>query len=214
MLRVPMFALLGLRTFTRGGYERASKNFQPSRMDSPNALDGRTVMVTGASPGGIGYQIALEAARRGATVHVVCRSEKKGRQAVDSIRSATQNANVVLKVCDLASLQSIKALAREYTDGERPEDLHVLVNNAGLMVHGGERSADGFELNFAVNTLGTYVLTRMLEPALQRCAPSRVVVVSSGGALTEHLEVDDLEMERRKGGVDGTVQVSGVCVLT
>jgi len=65
------------------------------------------------------------------------------------------------------------------------------------------KSADGYEVNFATNTLGTFALTALLMNALKRAAKStvgsaRVVMVSSGGMYTEGLEVDDLQMEKPK----------------
>lgn len=112
----------------------------------------------------------------------------------------------VLQLCDVSSLQSIRTFASEYVASGRP--IHALINNAGLMVHDGQRSADGYDLNFATNTLGTWALTRALAPALKRSAPARVIFVSSGGALTESLHVDGMEgpVPGALGKTDGTVQ--------
>lgn len=74
----------------------------------------------------------------------------------------------------------------------------VQVNNAGVLIHDGSKSIDGYEINFATNTLGTYALTKGLEPVLKASSPSRVIMVSSGGALTSGLEVDDLESRTLK----------------
>jgi dehydrogenase/reductase SDR family protein 12 len=102
-------------------------------------------------------------------------------------------------------MAAIKALGEDFSRNQTP--LHVLINNAGVMVHNKEVSADGLELNFATNTLGSYALTRALEPALKRAAPSRVIFVSSGGALTEKLEVNDLQGDDIRDKKDfGTVQ--------
>lgn len=81
--------------------------------------------------------------------------------------------------------------------------MSVKVNNAGVMVHDGQVSVDGYELNFATNTLGTYALTKGLESCLKDSAPSKVIFISSGGALTAHLEVNDLESKKMKSG-DGS----------
>ena len=106
------------------------------------------------------------------------------------------------QVCDLSSLASIRELAEAW--GAAP--LHLLICNAGLMVHEREASAEGYELNFAVNTLGTLALVLALEPALLAAAPAaRVVLVSSGGQYTAPLVVDDLEGKRMRK-FDGTVQ--------
>lgn len=96
----------------------------------------------------------------------------------------------------------MKALSETYVSGGDP--LHVLVNNAGCMVHERTATPEGVEANFATNTLGTWALTEGLMPALRRTEDARVVTVSSAGMLTEKLELDDVEMKR--GGFDGTVQ--------
>jgi dehydrogenase/reductase SDR family protein 12 len=79
------------------------------------------------------------------------------------------------------------------------------VNNAGCMVNEREETEDGLEKNFATNTLGTYILTVTLLPLLEKAADgARVVVVSSGGMLTQKLNVSDLQSERVKP-FDGTM---------
>ena len=202
MLRVPFFLYIGLKNFSRSGYERAARSFDPKATECD--LHGVSVMVTGANQG-IGLQVSLELAKRGATLYMVCRNEVRGAQAVSSIMEKTGNANVHLKICDISSLDAVKSLGDEFKQSQLP--IHVLVNNAGLMVHGGERSKDGIEMNFATNTLGTYYLTRVMEPVLRKSAPARVIFVSSGGALTEDLEINDLEGKRIQASKDfGTKQ--------
>lgn len=53
-----------------------------------------------------------------------------------------------------------------------------------LQINEPAKSADGYELSFATNTLGCFALTLLLEPVLKRSAPARVIFVSSGGMLT------------------------------
>ncbi|XP_053732833.1 dehydrogenase/reductase SDR family member 12 isoform X2 [Synchiropus splendidus] len=81
--------------------------------------------------------------------------------------------------------------------------LHVLINNAGCMVNQRELTEEGLEKNFATNTLGTYILTMVLIPILKKAEDPRVVTVSSGGMLTQKLNVDDLQFE--KATFDGTM---------
>lgn len=107
------------------------------------------------------------------------------------------------QVCDLSSMAAVRAFAAAYVASGQP--LHILVNNAGAMVHTRQHTAEGVELNFATNTLGTWALTELLLPVLERSAPARVITVSTGGVLSECLEVDDLEWA--KGArFDGTRQ--------
>jgi dehydrogenase/reductase SDR family member 12 len=75
------------------------------------------------------------------------------------------------------------ATSDERSSPVSPLQLDCLINNAGAMVHERTDSPDGLERNFAVNVMGTYVLTELLLPALERAECPRVVTVSSGGML-------------------------------
>lgn len=94
-------------------------------------LRGRACLVTGANQG-IGFQIAKDLAARGCTLFMACRSEARGRAAVEAVQTQTENKDVHLKLCDLASLASIAALVRDLE--ARSTRLYLLVNNAGCMV--------------------------------------------------------------------------------
>uniref|UniRef100_A0A061RP24 Dehydrogenase reductase sdr family member 12-like n=1 Tax=Tetraselmis sp. GSL018 TaxID=582737 RepID=A0A061RP24_9CHLO len=197
--RAAQFGIMGLKHFTKDGYKFNSKKFDNSTLERD--LKGYVCFVTGANQG-IGYQASLELAKRNATLYMVCRSRARGEEAVAKIKELSGNQDVFLKVCDISSLEQIRSLASE-VDGENVP-CHVLVNNAGCMRHNAlGKSADGYEVNFATNTLGTFALTALLMNALKRAAKStvgsaRVVMVSSGGMYTEGLEVDDLQMEKPK----------------
>ncbi|KAG7667268.1 hypothetical protein Ndes2526B_g04229 [Nannochloris sp. 'desiccata'] len=216
MFRLPFFIYVGLKNFTRGGYEKAAASFDASL--TKRDLKGVSAMVTGANQG-IGYQASLDLASRGSTLYMICRNETRGKEAVEKVKQETGNTDVHLRLCDLSSLSSIFTFAKDFEASGKP--LHLLVNNAGLMVHEGERSVDNYEMNFAVNTLGNYAITRALEPVLKRTAATasaatsgsknppavRVIFVASGGALTEHLEIDDLEGTKIAQKKDfGTIQ--------
>jgi dehydrogenase/reductase SDR family protein 12 len=192
MIRLPFFLAYGMRKFTRSGFEKASKSF----IDDDLAVDlkGKHILITGGNQG-IGFSAAISLAKRGATIHLVCRSLEKGEEAVTRIKSETGNEEVHLHICNVSSLQDIKKLATDYKQKGLP--VHVLINNAGVMVDH-SKSADGYETNFATNTLGSHAMTRAFESILKSSAPSRVIFVSSGGSLTEPLVVDDLEGENLK----------------
>lgn len=139
---------------------------------------GRTALVTGANSG-IGWQTALELARRGARVRLASRNAGRGEAAVRRIRQQAPAADIELVLLDLASLASIKEVAEGW-DGP----LHLLVNNAGVMAPPKLRkTSDGFELQFGTNHLGHFALTGRLLPALLSTGAAgdraRVVTVSS-----------------------------------
>jgi NAD(P)-dependent dehydrogenase (short-subunit alcohol dehydrogenase family) len=80
---------------------------------------------------------------------------------------------------DLGSLANVRAFARELEARDLP--LRALVCNAGLQfTTGPQLSADGFELTFAVNHLGHFLLVNLVLARLLAHAPARIVVVASG----------------------------------
>ena len=142
-------------------------------------LDGRTFYVTGANSG-IGRATAEALAARGATVILAARSEERTRPVLDAIRSRFPHAAVEFAPLDLADLASVRRAADAFLASRRVLD--VLLNNAGVA---GTRalSADGFDITYATNHIGPFLLTSLLLPAVLRAPQGRVVNVSSVGHL-------------------------------
>jgi len=182
------------------GYEYHEKTYDAS--DLAVNLTGRYCIVTGGNQG-LGYATATELARRGATVRLVCRNAQRGEAAVASIRAATGNDAVSLTVADLGSVAQAKRVASEYIASGAP--LHLLVNNAGALIDPRTETSEGLEANFAVNTLTPFILTEELLPLLRASAPSRAIMVSSGGQYTEELVTKDLQWSK-EGGFSGARQ--------
>lgn len=156
-------------------------------------MRGKTCLVTGANSG-IGLETARGLAQRGARVVLLCRDEARGRAALEQLRSATDSAALELVRLDLASLTSVRQAAEQVL--ERCPEIHVLVNNAGLVLGERTETLDGFESTFAINHLGPFLLTRLLLERLRRSAPARVIMVSSEAHRIGHLGWGDL-MSRR-----------------
>ena len=137
-------------------------------------LTGRRAIVTGANSG-IGYIEALELARHGADVVLAVRNTDAGEAAVQRIRADGVAGTARVERLDLASQESVHALADRF---EGPLDL--LVNNAGVMTPPRHRTTtDGFELQFGTNHLGHFALTGLLMPHLLDAPAPRVTTVSS-----------------------------------
>ena len=157
----------------------------------------RVVLVTG-STGGLGREAAKMLALQGDHVIIHGRNVERGEELVAEI-TAEGNGSARFYRADFASLSETRALGeailRDY------DRLDVLVNNAGIFFpNSTERrlSDDGYELNFQVNYLSGYVLTRMLTPLLQASAPSRIINVSSGAQ--QALDFDNLMLESNFDG--------------
>lgn len=153
---------------------------------------GRTAVVTGANSG-IGYVTARELARSGAHVVLACRSEARGREAVEQLTGEVPGADVELRPLDLGDLASVREFAARL-----PYDrLDLLVNNAGVMALPYGTTADGFETQFGVNHLGHFALTGLLLPTLLGTPGARVVTVSSMAHLLGNIDPRDLNSDRR-----------------
>jgi NAD(P)-dependent dehydrogenase (short-subunit alcohol dehydrogenase family) len=160
-------------------------------LDLPD-LSGRRALVTGGSDG-IGLGITRRLAAAGAEVVVPVRNRAKGEAAVATIRRDHPTARVVLKDLDLASLQSVAALGEELRTEGRP--IHVLVNNAGVMVPPERRTtADGFELQLGTNHLGHVALVAHLLPLLS-AGGARVTSQLSVAARNGAMHWDDVNWE-------------------
>ncbi|KAM3861676.1 dehydrogenase/reductase SDR family member 12 [Diretmus argenteus] len=195
--RNAVWLVKGLKEYTKSGYEAEEKHFTPTDLDVN--LSGRSFMVTGSNSG-IGKCTALEIAKRGGTVHMVCRNKGRAEAAKDDIVKQSENQNVYIHLVDMSSARQVWEFAQNFSQSN---SLNVLINNAGCMVNQRELTEEGLEKNFATNTLGTYILTTALIPALKEAEDPRVITVSSGGMLTQRLNVDDLQVE--KGTFDGTM---------
>uniref|UniRef100_A0A8C6VI93 Dehydrogenase/reductase SDR family member 13-like n=1 Tax=Naja naja TaxID=35670 RepID=A0A8C6VI93_NAJNA len=124
---------------------------------------------------GIGKATAVDLARRGARVILGCRNKARGESAMYDIRRESGNSEVILMILDLGSLNSVRAFAQTFLASE--PRLDILINNAGVFTTG--QSADGFDQAFQVNHLGHFLLTHLLLDRLKRCAPSRIIILSS-----------------------------------
>lgn len=156
-------------------------------------LEGRSVMVTGANAG-IGKAISLELCRRGARVHMVCRNPEKGEAAREQI-ALESGVEPELHICDVSSLASVREFATAFVAGE--EELDVLINNAGVMPPERRHTDEGFELTFATNVLGPFLLTELLLARLRESENGRVVMMSSGGMYSSGFRLDDPQLEGR-----------------
>lgn len=163
--------------------------------DSTPNLQGKTILITGATAG-IGEVAARELARSKARIVLVGRNPEKCDASVASIRDQTGNAEVESIVADLSSMAEVRRLAETFQ--ERYDRLDVLLNNAGAMFSTRMETADGFERTFALNHLAYFLLTNLLLDRLKASAPSRVVNVASDAhrVARNGLNFDDLQRQR------------------
>jgi NAD(P)-dependent dehydrogenase (short-subunit alcohol dehydrogenase family) len=157
-------------------------------------LRGRNAIVTGAS-GGLGAETARALAEKGANITLTARDPAKAAPVAEAVRSESAGGSVEVAELDLTSLESVREFAARFNEAH--EELHILVDNAGIMACPLARTEQGWELQFATNHLGHFLLTGLLVPALRAGAPSRIVIVSSAAHLLSPVNFDDVHFERR-----------------
>jgi NAD(P)-dependent dehydrogenase (short-subunit alcohol dehydrogenase family) len=151
---------------------------------------GKVVVITGANSG-LGFETASALAEKGAAVVLAVRSEEKGIQAADLIKSAHTRANVRVMQLDLSELASIKKFAEDFQ--RNYDGLSILINNAGIMIPPFRMTKDGFESQFGSNHLGHFALTGLLLPRLLATPGSRVVTLSSIAARSGKIDFSNLD---------------------
>ncbi|KKN39192.1 hypothetical protein LCGC14_0745760 [marine sediment metagenome] len=159
------------------------------------AMEGKICLITGANSG-IGKATAIGLAKEGATIIMLCRDKDRGEKAKKEIIDFTNNKDVELFLCDLSSQKDIRKFVSEFK--EKHQNLHVLINNAGLMVPKFTLSDEGYEMNFIVNHLAPFLLTNLLLDILKESAPSRIINVSSGLHKRGKMDFDDLQGKNKK----------------
>jgi retinol dehydrogenase 12 len=172
-------------------------------------MSGKTVLVTGGNTG-IGLETAAGLAAMGAEVIITSRDEAKGKAAVEEIRRRHPDARVEAMELDLVRLADVRRFAAEFN--ERFPHLHVLVNNAGLILSDRQVTEDDFESTFQINHLGPFLLTHLLLDKLKASAPSRIVNVASAAHRGGRLDFADLQSERSyaKMRVYGTTKLCNI----
>ena len=123
----------------------------------------KNVIITGANSG-LGFETAKKIAMdKDCRVILACRNEEKAARAGADIVKATDNDQVVPMRLDTSSLSSVRAFVCAYI--QKYGTVDVLINNAGISpMRGSGLTDEGFELVFATNYLGHFLLTQLLLP--------------------------------------------------
>jgi retinol dehydrogenase 12 len=150
-------------------------------------------VITGTTHG-IGRVTSRELARAGRTVVMLCRDVAAAAAVRDEIGARIPGAAIHLVHCDLASLDSVRESAavvrREFGL------VGLLINNAGMVSSRHRMSADGFELTFASNHLGPFLLTALLSDRLSDTA--RVINVASRVHYRGRIDFDRISNPRAR----------------
>ena len=76
-------------------------------------------MITGANTG-LGKESAIQLAKKGFKIVMVCRNKKRAEQARTEIISISNNENIDIIVSDFASLNSVRNAVKEFKTKRKP----------------------------------------------------------------------------------------------
>lgn len=155
-------------------------------------LTGKTVIVTGGNSG-LGMETGRAMAAKSAHVVLAGRDQAKLDEAVATITAELPDASVETIICDLSSLDSVRACGKEA--GERFDKIDILINNAGVMACPQTKTADGFEMQFGTNHLGHFALTKHLMPLIEAGTDKRIINLSSRGHFIAPANLEDPNFE-------------------
>jgi NAD(P)-dependent dehydrogenase (short-subunit alcohol dehydrogenase family) len=153
----------------------------PAFTPDDSLLQGRTILITGASSG-LGRALSLECARAGANVILCGRNAAKLNTLYDEIE-ALRAPQPAIAVLDLALANAADYDALAHTIGEEFGKLDGLVHAAALL---GDRSPlEQYDVPtwckvLHVNLTAPFILTQVLLPELRKSADASVIFVSSG----------------------------------
>ncbi|MEM6255779.1 MAG: oxidoreductase [Cyanobacteria bacterium P01_D01_bin.156] len=180
-------------------------------LDSIPSQQGRIAIVTGANTG-LGYETALNFARKEMTVVMACRNRAKAEKAKADIEAEVPGADLAFLPIDLTDLSSVREFAKVFC--EKYDRLDLLVNNAGIMFPPYAKTVDGFESQMGVNYFGHFLLTALLLEWMPDRAESRVVSLSSGAhRAAQGINFEDLQSEKHYSKFGAYAQSKLACLM-
>ena len=151
----------------------------------------KNVMITGANSG-IGKETAIALAKKGAFIIMLCRNQEKAEKAMIEIKERANTELIDLIIADLSDQKRIYSAVEEFK--AKYDHLDVLINNAGSILRERHETEEGYEMTFAANHLGHFLLTLLLLDVLIRSAPSRIINVSSEAHRFASLDFDNINL--------------------
>ena len=157
-----------------------------------SSIAGKTILVTGVSPGGLGAHFLKVVALHAPKLLILAgRSPAKCAETAKELEGAHPGITTRTLELDLSSQAQVRKAAAEVLSW--PEPIDVLVNNAAVMATPYQKTVDGLELQFGTNHIGHFLFTNLVIPKLlQSTQGPRIINVSSGGHRLSDIRWDDI----------------------
>jgi len=155
-------------------------------------ITNKIVIITGATDG-MGLETARELAKHNPKLVLVGRNSVKGSRVVEELIKESGNNSIEFFSADLSSQKDIREFVEKFK--AKYDHLDMLINNAGAYFPEKLISADGFEMTFALNHLGYFLLTNILLDYLKKSTPSRIINISSGAHMMAKFDINNLNSD-------------------
>ena len=186
------------------------ENMNKWSIDQVPSQLGKVAIVTGANSG-IGYQVTLGLIKKDFEVIMACRNIQKAEEAKVKILKIHPHAKINPMKIDMSSLDEVKKFADQFQT--QYQNLHLLINNAGIMMSPYKVSEDGFENQFATNYIGHFALTGLLLPILTSTSDSRIISLSSLSYKWSEILFDDFHFKNGYSKTKAYGQSKRACLM-
>jgi NAD(P)-dependent dehydrogenase (short-subunit alcohol dehydrogenase family) len=191
---VPIPFILGFVLFGNVRVKQSDMKRSEVHMNAQSNMTRRICVVTGAT-GMLGQATAIELARSGASVILVCRNDAQGRQVLEEVKQAGPDREHQLVIGDLSEPAAVRAMTVRIR--EKVSEIHALIHTAAAFTAARQENSQGQEVMFATNQLGRFLLTYELLPLLRKGSPARVLIAT--GPSPDALNFDDLMAHKQFG---------------
>lgn len=171
---------------------------------------GKVAIVTGANSG-IGYEVTLGLVKKDFEVIMACRNLQKAEEAKAKLLRLYPDAKINPIKIDTSSLDEVKRFVDQFQ--KKYHALHLLINNAGIMMSPYKVTEDGFENQFASNYIGHFALTGLLLPILTTTIGSRIISLSSLSYKWSEILFEDFHFEKGYSKTKAYGQSKRACLM-
>ncbi|KAK3312659.1 hypothetical protein B0H66DRAFT_485315 [Apodospora peruviana] len=164
-------------------------------------IRGKTILITGVSPNGIGATTALAFASQSPYLLILAsRTRARVEQVASEIHTKYPSTRTEIVLLDLGSQAAIRQAVEDVK--KLTSTLDILVNNAGIVVTSRQKTPEGIEMQFGTNHIGPFLFTNLLLPLLRNAAntntpgATRIVNLTSAGHRLSPLRFSDYNFEK------------------
>jgi NAD(P)-dependent dehydrogenase (short-subunit alcohol dehydrogenase family) len=155
-----------------------------------SVIKDKVILTTGVSTKSLGAAFVQTLAAHSPKLLILAgRTENKLQQTANAIKAKYPNASTRILILDLADQKQIHKAAAEVL--AYPENIDVLMNNAGIMAAPYSTTKDGLESQFGTNHIGHFLFTSLILPKVLAAPHPRIVNITSAGHRFSPVRFDD-----------------------